>query len=113
VKFLLQAGADPNKRTEEISALIQAALRGNTETVRILLQAGADVSADGVSALIVAAAKGHLSTVRVLLEHGADVGTAMKRARERGQKDVADLLGREEDSIARPTSRQNQRLRML
>ncbi len=58
------------------SALILAANLGLTETVRILIQYGADVNMydiHGYSALVEAVWRDHLDTVMVLLEGGADI----------------------------------------
>jgi len=57
------------------SELIEAAENGQTEKVKSLLAAGADVNAkdnDGMTALITAANEGHWETVRGLLDAGAD-----------------------------------------
>ena len=55
---------------------MQAAFRGQTETVGALLGAGADVHAktnNGVSPLMHAAFGGHIETVETLLDAGVDV----------------------------------------
>jgi ankyrin repeat protein len=50
---------------------------------------------------MMAAREGHLSMVLLLMEHGADLdvrnedgATALKLARERGKREVADMLAR-------------------
>ena len=56
--------------------LFNASLYGNLETVKILLEQGADVdlqSNDGNTALIYASRDGNLETVKFLLEQGADI----------------------------------------
>lgn len=79
VKKLLQAGANPNivSSTGE-SPLMAAAQAGNADSVRSLLEHGADVNAKeklrGQTALMWAVSQQHPDVVRVLLEHGADVG---------------------------------------
>ncbi len=63
--------------TQEVnSQLMEAARGGQTERVRELLEAGADVNAKiegNVTALMFAASEGHADTVRTLLEAGAEV----------------------------------------
>lgn len=52
--------------------LIDAATDGDTARVRELLTSGADPKADDNSPLQLAAANGHTDTVKILLQHGAD-----------------------------------------
>lgn len=76
LKLLLAAGADPNARQNQNSALFMAAYEGHTDCLNALLAAGADVNArnfDTQTALFKAAQKGHPSCVNALLEAGADV----------------------------------------
>jgi hypothetical protein len=54
-------------------ALRWASHNGHTETVKVLLAAGADVHADNDYALQWACENGHTETVKVLLDAGADV----------------------------------------
>lgn len=71
----------------DIARLHVASNRGDTATVRLLLENGADVNAvDSYygSALLAASAPGHLETVKLLLESGADVNTC-------GYEDVSAL----------------------
>jgi hypothetical protein len=78
VKELLDYGADPNLRAEElvhdaVPPLVVAAWN-STEAAKLLLQYGAAVDAadgDGDTALHMAAARGDLSLVRILVERGA------------------------------------------
>ncbi len=83
-----------------------AVISGDVETVRALLDAGADVEArteDGHTALMLAAAGSHEGIVRALLDAGADVNakdyegyTALKMATVRISKshttEIAALL---------------------
>jgi len=60
------------------TALMRAALDGNTETVRELIQQGADINQrdhNGRTALMFAVMNMHYETMKVLLEDGADVQT--------------------------------------
>ena len=90
---------NPAKRT----ALILAAINGNEETIKVLLEAGADVNAVDYfewTALINAADDGYYSrVVKVLLEFGSDVNykteegiTALGRASVRGDSESVRLL---------------------
>ena|ERR1035441_3681483 len=63
-----------------------AASRGDSQKVKAILMAGADVHADEDDALRVAAAGRHTDTVRALLEAGADV---------HAQEDVASWWARQ------------------
>jgi ankyrin repeat protein len=78
VELLLKAGANPNQALPEGETVLMTAARaGHTETVKLLLAAGAkpDTPEDfhGETALIWAAAENHADTVRALLAGGADV----------------------------------------
>lgn len=64
------------KDKHDLSILMQAAKRGNTDFMEELLAYGVDVNAiskDGNTALINAALNGHTSTVNTLLENDADL----------------------------------------
>ena len=82
------------------SRLILAAEKGETETVRVLLDDGANVDSmhSGRSALFYASMNGHLETVRLLLEHGAkpnrgDMGvTPLHVSAERGHTKIVKHL---------------------
>lgn len=77
-KQLIQEGADVNDQDYAgNSALHEAALKGFTDIVKLLLENGAHVDIrsgpdDLDTPLIDAAANGHRTTVEVLLQHGAD-----------------------------------------
>lgn len=104
VQVLLNRGARPNETTHEgLSPLYVAAQQGNTECVRALVKAGADVNftTRGYQAtpLINASEEGMLGTVRVLVEAGADVNrrnklgtTALGSAIKSGHLHVANYL---------------------
>ena len=100
----LDSGADVNVATEGngYTALIWAASRGYTETVRLLLEGGADMNllaADGQTALMRAADNGHFDVVKVLVDNGADVNiqtdrgiTALRLATLKNHVRIVDLL---------------------
>ncbi len=71
--MLLEAGADVHAELYE--ALSGAAGGGHVEAMKVLLEAGAKVNAEGgsMSPLHLAAAEGHVEAVKLLLEAGADV----------------------------------------
>jgi len=87
IRRLMETGIDPISRfrftfpelaeiNERNTALIAAAENGDAESVRLLLDAGADMNAtnnDGDTALILAAVQGHAEIVRLLLDRGANV----------------------------------------
>ena len=94
--------------------LMQAALDGNTEIVRELLNRGADINQrddNGRTALMFAVINGHYDTMKVLLEYGADVnaksyigGTALMGAALAGDlRMVQALLDQGADLHARLT----------
>jgi len=107
VKLLLGHGAHAHQvsrnpqRNQPLHAAV--ALGDSEETVRLLLEAGADVNATqagGFTALHQAASAGKLEIIAVLLENGArrdarcDQGKLPSDyARERGHTTVAELLG--------------------
>lgn len=86
MEVLLCHGADPDARLDDllgerpapVSPLHRAAQSGDTEAVRMLLEAGAEASAgarEGVATpLHLAAGSGCVPVVRLLLSHGADAG---------------------------------------
>lgn len=77
-------------------ALVMEAEKGSTDTVKILLDAGADVHACGDEAILVAAENGNFDTVKMLLEAGADVHAerngALRLAEENGHADTLVVL---------------------
>jgi ankyrin repeat protein len=78
------------------SALEHESQNGHTETVKLLLDAGADVHADCDWALVWASYNGHTETVKALLEAGADVHArndcALIWASGNGQTEVVKIL---------------------
>jgi ankyrin repeat protein len=119
VKLLLSKGADPNAATVPViqrvsngptefgslTPLLVATLSGSPETVRTLLDAGAQVNARdvrGMTPLMTAIASDHAdpSIVRMLLDHGADPAlksnareTALDWARKFGFGPILAMLG--------------------
>ncbi|MGW1188211.1 ankyrin repeat domain-containing protein [Streptomyces sp. NPDC002559] len=87
VRLLLASGADPCRRTgeyDELTPMLQAAMRPDAEMVGALLDAGASMDAQGLMEwvpLVVAATsgdQGHPWTVVLLLDRGADIDAVMK-----------------------------------
>ncbi len=82
--------------------LMRAALDGNTESVRELINQGADINRrddSGRTALMFAVVNRHYETMKVLLEHGADVnarskqgGTALMGAAMAGELSMVQAL---------------------
>jgi ankyrin repeat protein len=105
MKLLLENGADPKIPTDHgITPLMVASGIGwvegvtyewspqaNVETVKLLLELGADVNAqerlDGRTALMGAAHKGRNDIVMLLVQHGAELGT-----RDIGSRDTIHAL---------------------
>ena len=94
------------------TALMRAALNGNTETVKDLIHQGVDINQrdeNGRTALMFAVINTHYETVKVLLEYGADVnamsnrgGTALMGAASAGDlRMVQALLDKGADVHAR------------
>src|SRR6266498_3671664 len=82
--------------------LMRAALEGKTETVKALLESGADVNAkddEGRTALMFAVTNMQTDSVKALLEHGADVNvrandgaTALVLAASSGDIEIVKAL---------------------
>ncbi len=101
IKTLLAARPKVNARNAYgESAVMLAALRGQTETVRWLLGQGAQINHSGWTPLMYAAVNNHLEIARMLIERGADVNATaengstplMMAAREGHQQMVLLLL---------------------
>ena len=74
-------------------ALSTAAWEGDNETVKALLDAGADVHASADAPLWCAAMEGHANSMSVLLDAGADQDIALLEAAAKGLVElVRDLL---------------------
>jgi ankyrin repeat protein len=73
---LIELGADIQAQsTAKFTPLLFAALSGNVELMKLLLDAGAAVNhaaTDGSTALLLATVKGHVATAELLLGRGAD-----------------------------------------
>ncbi len=68
-------------RSDGWIALLGAASEGHTETVKVLLQNNADISAFnsfGTTALMLAARNGHVKTAQLLIDHETDVNATDK-----------------------------------
>ncbi|MDP2433411.1 MAG: ankyrin repeat domain-containing protein [Pseudomonadota bacterium] len=77
VKLLLDAGADPDIRPNDMeghTALIAASKQGYSEVVQVLLAQGANVNAPdkmGITAMGIAKKQGHAEIIRILSQAGA------------------------------------------
>ena len=110
VKFLLEKGADANTVCEienehtDISStpLMNAAYRGNTNIINMLLENGADINYTtdyGMTALMYAASFNQFEAAKILLENNADTSitdeygrTALDLAKSEDYKDIVELL---------------------
>lgn len=109
VGFLLKNGAEVNavaRNPTGYTALSGAVARGHLNVARILLEEGANPNhryEGGFTPLMEAAASGKLEMTKLLLRHGADTQvrkdgkTARDYALEKGQSEVAELLGQQEE----------------
>jgi len=78
VSYFLDAGMEVNSKSEKgMTALGMAASLGKTETIKLLLQRGADAKLvhSGIAPIVLAAYGGHLEAVKVLMEHETDPGS--------------------------------------
>ena len=81
---------------------LNASWKGQTETVALLLEKGADVNAmdnDGITALMWTTKYGRTEIVKILLERGADVlavdqygDTALSMASKNGYTEIVKLI---------------------
>jgi len=76
--------------------LIDAAINGNIETVKLFLDMGANIHADNNEALRCASEYGHTEIVKLLLNRGADVyifdNCAIRCAAEYGHAETVKVL---------------------
>ena len=96
------ANVDAKESNYGTTALMAAALKGKTETAKLLLRHGANVNAEdnnGWRALMWASAKGKTETAELLLRYGADVdakdnegNTALMYATREDNTEIARLL---------------------
>ncbi|GAB6028256.1 hypothetical protein CHUAL_002439 [Chamberlinius hualienensis] len=103
VRFLLEAGADQEHKTDEMhTALMEASMDGHVEVAKLLLDSGAQVNmpADSFeSPLTLAACGGHVELALLLLERGANIEevndegyTALMEAAREGHEEMVALL---------------------
>ncbi len=77
VKFLLEAGADPNKDYCRYTLLVDFVKRSSVQCVELLVKAGADVNeVNAYGAFPLESAVGCTERVQLLLKSGADVNQA-------------------------------------
>lgn len=103
VKICLNNGVDVNAKTGHgNTALMFAALNGDSFLVKFLLKHGADINTrnnEGKTALMDAVEKGHLDVVKLLLEKGiyinarlSEGGTALMISAIKGSVDITKCL---------------------
>ena len=96
VRFLLEAGADQEHKTDEMhTALMEASMDGHVEVARLLLDSGAQVNmpADSFeSPLTLAACGGHVELAMLLLERGANIEVRFIRALVSGDLSAAQIF---------------------
>ncbi|KAL7286755.1 hypothetical protein TKK_0018900 [Trichogramma kaykai] len=103
VKFLLDAGADQEHKTDEMhTALMEASMDGHVEVARLLLDSGAQVNmpTDSFeSPLTLAACGGHVDLALLLIERGANIEevndegyTPLMEASREGHEEMVALL---------------------
>ena len=77
-------------------ALLSAALKGHTETVKLLLDRGAKIHALNDLALKWAARNGHIETIKLLLDRGANLHAyndeALRHTAENGRTETVKML---------------------
>ena len=103
IRMLLRNGANPNakRHVDGVTALMRASKRGHTQTVKALLDAGADVDAknhSGFTALMFVR-NGGTEIVQILLDAGADLDakehdgtTPLMAAAATGESEIVQAL---------------------
>ena len=101
-RLLFKCGAEDKKDMFGNNSLILAAMQGDTDFVKILIDKGFNVEQKniyGTNALILAAENGHIDTVRLLLDNKAKIDTfnnfgitALNVAAYKGHIHVVKLL---------------------
>lgn len=102
VSYLLERGANPNTTFPgtTTSPLVVAAMEGNEELVKVLIEGGADVNFGHGRALFEAAGRNCEPVVRLLISHGSKVDyqdpttgmSALHEAAQRGNASMVQLL---------------------
>lgn len=117
LKTLLGKGCDPNALDSSGYAAMHYACRNNNmESVKMLLENGADINqttrSGGASPLHRAAYMGHSVLAKYLLSKGADPGlqdndgkTPLHKAAERGHIEVYQLLNKTDVSLSQVTDK--------
>jgi hypothetical protein len=117
VKELLDKKANPNEEVLGTTPLATAIFWGDTKSIKLLLDAGANVNgtmSTGDMPLFVAARRGQTDVVTMLLDAGADLtaadkqgGTPLMHSLDGGRSDVVKLLlDKGADPLARRTDGQ-------
>lgn len=100
---LLKAGADVDSMDAEgVTALMEAAWKGDVEVAEMLIDTGADLDVkdnNGCTALWLASREGHRKVVELLIDKGADLdsrtvygSTSLMAATRHGHTEIAELL---------------------
>ena len=114
VRFLLEAGADREHKTDEMhTALMEASMDGHTDVARLLLDSGCNVNMPPdsfESPLTLAACGGHFDLARLLIERGANLEevndegyTALMEAAREGHEKVVQVLLQHEADVNQQT----------
>jgi ankyrin repeat protein/truncated hemoglobin YjbI len=89
----LVGAIDPADDFKEVSLLCHAVCGGNIDSVKLLIQRGAEVRQHSGKLLTLAVVMNRVDLVRLLIEHGADAERAAVLGRlDDAQRPVADLL---------------------
>ncbi len=84
---------DPADDFQEVSLVCHAVCGGSIDTVKLLIDHGAEVSRHSGKLLTLAVVMNHVDLVKLLIEHGADVErTSFLGRLDDAQRPVADLL---------------------